>query len=66
MRLLVEALGCGHSPIIVDEPELSMHVDWQRDLLGAMTTVNPYAQVIVATHSPEIMAEIPETQIIML
>lgn len=39
---------------IADEPELSLHIEWQRNILGAINTINPNAQIIVATHSPEI------------
>jgi len=39
---------------IADEPELSLHIEWQRELLGAITKLNSNAQIIVATHSPEI------------
>lgn len=39
---------------IADEPELSLHIEWQRSIIGAINTINPNAQIIVATHSPEI------------
>jgi predicted ATPase len=52
--------------MLIDEPELSMHIDWQHELLTSMHTVNPEAQVIAATHSPEIMAEIPNERVFML
>lgn len=41
---------------IADEPELSLHVSWQRNLLSAIRSLNENAQIIVATHSPEIAA----------
>jgi hypothetical protein len=66
LRILVEVLGCGATPMLIDEPELSMHIDWQHELLTSMHTVNPEAQVIAATHSPEIMAEIPNERVFML
>ena len=40
--------------IIIDEPELSLHLAWQSRYLEAITKANRYAQFIVATHSPEI------------
>ena len=43
-------------PIIIDEPELSLHLAWQSRYLEAVTEANPRAQFIVATHSPEIAA----------
>lgn len=42
------------SIFIADEPELSLHVAWQRKLLSAVRKLNPNAQLVVATHSPEI------------
>ena len=42
---------------IADEPELSLHIEWQKDIIGAINTINPNAQVIVATHSPEIAGQ---------
>ncbi|MFB8765976.1 AAA family ATPase [Nocardiopsis alba] len=60
LQILIESLSAGSNPIIIDEPELSLHVDWQNKLIDCMQTVNPHAQVIVATHSPEIMAEISD------
>jgi energy-coupling factor transporter ATP-binding protein EcfA2 len=40
--------------ILVDEPEISLHVDWQRRLLPAMIEQMPSKQLIVCTHSPVI------------
>ena len=39
---------------IADEPELSLHIDWQHKIIEAIRELNPNAQIIVATHSPEI------------
>lgn len=42
-------------PIIIDEPELSLHVEWQKYFVGAVKQVMPpECQTIMATHSPEI------------
>tara|TARA_R110000868_G_scaffold241497_2_gene496340 strand:- start:89422 stop:90174 length:753 start_codon:yes stop_codon:yes gene_type:complete len=42
---------------IADEPELSLHVKWQSKLLGSLRELNPQAQLIIATHSPDIVAQ---------
>lgn len=42
---------------IADEPELSLHVIWQEQLTGAISKLNPNAQIIFATHSPDIVGE---------
>lgn len=39
---------------IADEPELSLHINWQRKIVGAIKTLNSNSQIILATHSPEI------------
>lgn len=46
------------SIFVVDEPELSLHVEWQRELVGALTSLRPEnCQIILATHSPEIAGQ---------
>ncbi|MGM7874890.1 AAA family ATPase [Yersinia enterocolitica] len=44
-----------HVIYIADEPELSLHIIWQEQLIGAITKLNPNAQIIFATHSPDIV-----------
>jgi predicted ATP-binding protein involved in virulence len=66
IRLLIECLAAGPNPVIIDEPELSMHVDWQHRLVNCMRTLNPGAQLIIATHSPEIMAGAADKEIMEL
>ena len=43
--------------VLVDEPELSLHIDWQRTIIKAMVEQLPSKQLIVCTHSPVIGAE---------
>lgn len=38
--------------LIMDEPEISLHVDWQRQLIDIIRSLNPNCQIIVSTHSP--------------
>lgn len=40
---------------IADEPELSLHVLWQEKLVESLRALNPAAQIIAATHSPDIV-----------
>jgi predicted ATPase len=63
LYILLECLRVGYSTIIIDEPEISMHVDWQKELIPAMRELNPEAQIIVATHSPEILAGADDSKI---
>lgn len=40
---------------LADEPELSLHIDWQEKLVPSLININPNAQIIFATHSPDIV-----------
>lgn len=42
---------------ITDEPELSLHIKWQRNIIPTIKKLNPNAQIIAATHSPEVAAK---------
>lgn len=57
--LLAEALlqRGRHYVYLADEPELSLHIDWQRKILPAIKQLNPNAQIIAATHSPEVASK---------
>ena len=47
-----------------DEPELSMHVDWQKILIATMQKINPNMQLIIATHSPFIIYDGWENRVV--
>ena len=49
--------------IFIDEPELSLHVDWQRILLPTLLEQGTGNQFFIATHSPFISAKYPEKEI---
>lgn len=40
-----------------DEPEISLHIAWQQKLIRLLRTLNPNMQLIIATHSPNILYE---------
>jgi AAA15 family ATPase/GTPase len=50
--------------VLIDEPEISLHVDWQRHLLQKMSEQIGERQIIVCTHSPVIGADYEERVII--
>ncbi len=52
-----------HAVVLVDEPELSLHVDWQRTLFGTLMRQRASNQFIIATHSPFIYAKYPDKEI---
>lgn len=41
--------------MIMDEPEISLHFDWQRRLIDDVQSLNPSLQLILATHSPAVV-----------
>lgn len=41
--------------IFMDEPEASLHFEWQRRLIALVRELNPNAQVIMTTHSPALI-----------
>ncbi|MDE5850772.1 MAG: ATP-binding protein [Muribaculaceae bacterium] len=43
--------------LIMDEPEISLHIDWQNRLLSDIRKLNPNCQVIVSTHSPAMILD---------
>ncbi|OQX23920.1 MAG: hypothetical protein BWK80_23465 [Desulfobacteraceae bacterium IS3] len=40
--------------LLMDEPEISLHIDWQRSLIKNIRQINPNCQIIIATHSPTV------------
>lgn len=38
--------------LIIDEPEISLNIKWQRELMGLLHDLAPHTQIIVASHSP--------------
>ncbi|MXZ19443.1 MAG: AAA family ATPase [Caldilineaceae bacterium SB0665_bin_25] len=49
----------------IDEPELSLHVDWQRLLLPTLLEQGTDNQFFIATHSPFIYANYPDKEILL-
>lgn len=43
--------------LVMDEPEISLHIDWQNRLLADIRRLNPNCQVIVSTHSPAMILD---------
>ena len=42
---------------IIDEPELSLHVQWQELFVDSIISANPNIQYVLATHSPSIILD---------
>lgn len=43
--------------LIIDEPELSLHIRWQEQFVGALQGASEGLQIVLATHSPSIIME---------
>jgi predicted ATP-binding protein involved in virulence len=56
-HLAFNPLAQGANVFIIDEPELSLHVQWQELFVDSIMSVNPNIQYIPATHSPSIILE---------
>ena len=41
--------------LFMDEPEVSLHVEWQQRLLDLLIDLNPNIQIILTTHSPAVI-----------
>lgn len=41
--------------LFMDEPEVSLHVDWQKRLIDLICELNPNVQIILTTHSPAVI-----------
>lgn len=52
-------------PFFIDEPELSLHVDWQRSLFGILDRQKTENQFFIATHSPFIYASYKDREILV-
>ena len=43
--------------LLMDEPEISLHIEWQQKLIGLIRELNPKAQIILSTHSPAMIMD---------
>ena len=46
-----------HCVLFMDEPEASLHIEWQQKLIGMIRRLNPNVQLILTTHSPALFME---------
>jgi predicted ATPase len=50
---------------VIDEPELSLHVDWQRQLFSILMKQQTTNQFVIATHSPFIYSKYPDKELLI-
>lgn len=41
--------------LFMDEPEASLHIDWQQRMIETIRDLNPNVQIILTTHSPAVI-----------
>lgn len=46
-----------HYALLMDEPEISLHIEWQKGLLKLIRELNPNVQIILSTHSPALIMD---------
>ena len=62
----LQTLEIQNSIIMVDEPETSLHPTWQQQLAKLYQSIGSNNQVILATHSPHILASVKPENIFLL
>jgi predicted ATP-binding protein involved in virulence len=58
----------GQAIVLIDEIDLHLHPQWQRNVLPALENTFPNCQFIVSTHSPQVISEVqyPDRQVYFL
>ncbi len=41
--------------LFMDEPEVSLHIEWQQQLIETILKLNPNVQIVLTTHSPAVI-----------
>ncbi len=41
--------------LFMDEPEVSLHIEWQKQLIDLIMELNPNVQILLTTHSPAVI-----------
>lgn len=59
MLILLTVLVENGEPYVLfmDEPEVSLHIEWQKQLIGVIMQLNPNVQIILTTHSPAVVMD---------
>jgi len=62
----LQRLDLNDSIILIDEPETSLHPTWQRNILKLYQNIGKNNQIIVATHSPHVIASVKPESLFVL
>lgn len=63
LSFLCYATFSDNNVFMVDEPELSLHLDWQRKLVKSLISLNKSNQYFFVTHSPAIYTKYVDHEI---
>ena len=57
LTILLTVLVEDNEPYVLfmDEPEVSLHIEWQKQLIDLILELNPNVQIILTTHSPAVI-----------
>ena len=57
LAILLTVLVEDNEPYVLfmDEPEVSLHIEWQKRLIELILELNPNVQIILTTHSPAVI-----------
>lgn len=61
--LALKFLEVNNSVILIDEPEISLHPQWQKKIINVYENIGVNNQLIIATHSPHIIGDIESKQL---
>ena len=56
----------GEAIVIIDEIEQHLHPAWQRSVVGALRRAFPNCQLILTTHSPQVLSEVPNEAVVLV
>jgi predicted ATPase len=63
LGFIIYAMSAESGVMFIDEPELTLHIDWQRILMPILREIAPNIQFFVATHAPTIYGNFPDKDI---
>ena len=59
LAILLTVLVEDNQPYVLfmDEPEISLHFEWQKQLISLVLRLNPNIQIVMTTHSPAVVMD---------
>jgi predicted ATP-binding protein involved in virulence len=56
----------GEGIVLIDEVELHLHPEWQREVIPALTATFPNIQFFITTHSPQVLSNVKRKSIFVI